>query len=95
MKIRQTSSGENPFPRPTTTDGVHYYCQPVCEYCGGGHYITRCIEYHKNGRVKRVEFVSKAGLPDYLTPETFNYTVTVRGNDELIVTDVEEKDETD
>ena len=47
----------------TTTETSGYITVHLCPRCGGGHVLTGCphvraIEYHDNGQIKRIEFVS-------------------------------------
>ena len=66
----------------TTTSGDGYYVALICPRCGGNHYLEKCpqvkaIEYHANGKIKRVEFappppvtsviVTTPALPDWNT----------------------------
>ena len=69
----------------TTTNVGDYYVALICPRCGGNHHLEKCpqvraIEYHDNGKIKRVEFVTPPpvssvtvkppDLPDWHTTST-------------------------
>lgn len=65
--VESTTSSTAPY------DKVGYYVVPICSRCGNNHPLENCpqvkaIEYHENGKIKRVEFhPSPPVLPQEIT----------------------------